>query len=115
MFKIIRVNMPNLSVKKEDVSEAYQGLGGRGLTSAILLGEVEPTCSPIIDKEKQELTPADDLKGIGNYGTIDKLKNEFNEKVGFVSIGPAGEWKLGAASVAYTDKEVRQGSQSNYH
>ena len=139
MFKIIRVNMSDLSVKKEDVPEAYQGLGGRGLTSAILLGEVEPTCSPIgpnnklifapgllggtkcansgrisvgakspltggikeansggqaggylarlgitaiviegqpedgklyklfIDKEKQELTPADDLKGMGNY------------------------------------------------
>jgi len=179
MFKIIRVNMSDLSVKKEDVPEAYQGLGGRGLTSAILLGEVEPTCFPIgpnnklifapgllggtkcansgrisvgakspltggikeansggqaggylaglgitaiviegqpedgklyklfIDKEKQELTSADDLKGMGNYGTIDKLKNEFGEKAGFVSIGPAGEWKLGAASVAFTDRQVR--------
>ncbi len=179
MFKFIRVNMSDLSVKSEGVPDAYQGLGGRGLTSAILLGEVEPTCSPIgpnnklifapgllggtncansgrisvgakspltggikeansggqaggylarlgisaivieglpedgklyklfISKDKQELSPADDLKGMGNYATIDKLKNEFGEKAGFASIGPVGEWKLGAASVAFTDMEVR--------
>ena len=47
MFKIIRVNMADLSVESEDLPEAYQGLGGRGLTSAIVSTEVEPTCSPI--------------------------------------------------------------------
>jgi aldehyde:ferredoxin oxidoreductase len=57
MFKIIRVNMSDLSVKKEDVPEAYQGLGGRGLTSAILLGEVEPTCSPIGPNNKLIFAP----------------------------------------------------------
>ncbi|MBW1707424.1 MAG: aldehyde ferredoxin oxidoreductase [Deltaproteobacteria bacterium] len=179
MFKIIRVNMSDLSVKSEDVSEAYQGLGGRGLTSAIISGEVDPTCSAIgpnnklvfapgllggtncansgrisvggkspltggikeansggqaggylarlgvaaivvegfpqdgklyklfVGKDKFELSPADDLKGMGNYGSVDKLKNEFGEKVGFVSIGKAGEWKLPAASVAFTDQELR--------
>ena len=47
MFKILRVNMSDLSVKTEDVPEEYQGLGGRGLTSAIVAKEVDPTCSPI--------------------------------------------------------------------
>jgi len=179
MFKIIRVNMSDLSVKSEDVSEAYQGLGGRGLTSAIISGEVDPTCSAIgpnnklvfapgllggtncansgrisvggkspltggikeansggqaggylarlgvaaivvegfpqdgklyklfVGKDKFELSPADELKGMGNYATVDKLKNEFGEKMGFVSIGKAGEWKLPAASVAFTDQELR--------
>ena len=179
MFKILRINMADLIVKSEDVPEAYQGLGGRGLTSAMILEEVEPTCSPIgpnnklifapgllggtncansgrisvgakspltggikeansggqaggylarlgiaavvvegqpqdgklyklfIGKEKYELSPADDLKGFGNYATVDKLKNEFGDKVGFVSIGQAGEWKLAAASVAFTDRELR--------
>jgi len=60
-----------------------------------------------LNKEKCELSPAEDLKGLGNYATVDKLKNEFGEKAGFVSIGPAGEWKLAAASVAFTDKELR--------
>ena len=179
MFKILRVNMADLSVKSEDVPEAYEGLGGRGLTSAIVSREVEPTCSPIgpnnklvfapgllggtncansgrisvgakspltgtikeansggqaggylarlgisavvieglpqdeklyklsISKDKCELSPADDLKGLGNYATIDKLKNELGDKIGFVSIGQAGEWKLAGASVAFTDKEIR--------
>ncbi len=179
MFKILRVNMSDLSIKTEDIAEAYQGLGGRGLTSAIVAKEVIPTCSPIgpnnklvfapgllggtscansgrisvgakspltggikeansggqagqylarlgisaivveglpqdnkiykllVGKDKYELTPADDLKGLGNYATVDKLKGEFGDKVGFVSIGQAGEWKLAGASVAFTDRELR--------
>ena len=39
--------MTDLSVKAEDVPEEDQGLGGRGLTSAIVAKEVDPTCSPI--------------------------------------------------------------------
>jgi aldehyde:ferredoxin oxidoreductase len=179
MVKILRVNMSDLSVKSEEMPEVYQGLGGRGLTSAIVSKEVEPTCSPIgpnnklvfapgllggtncansgrisvgakspltgtikeansggqagqylakleiaaivieglpkdgklyklfLGKDKWELSPADDLKGLGNYATVDKLKAEFGEKLGFVSIGQAGEWKMTGASVAFTDIEVR--------
>lgn len=179
MFKILRVNMADLSVKSEDIPEAYEGLGGRGLTSAIVADEVEPTCSPIgpnnklifapgllggtncansgrisvgskspltggikeansggqaggylarlgiaaliveglpqadklynlfIGKNKVELSPADNLRGLGNYATVDKLKEEFGDKVGFVSIGQAGEWKLAGASIAFTDMELR--------
>ena len=42
MFKIIRVNMSDLSIKVEEIPEAYQGLGGRGLTSAVVAKEVDP-------------------------------------------------------------------------
>ena len=179
MFKMLRINMSDLTVKSEEVPEAYKGLGGRGLTSAIVLKEVEPTCSPIgpnnklifapgllggtncansgrisvgakspltgtikeansggqpgqylaklgvtaivvegmakdnklyklfVGKDKFELSPADDLKGLGNYATVEKLKSEFGDKVGFATIGQAGEWKLTAASVAFTDRELR--------
>jgi aldehyde:ferredoxin oxidoreductase len=179
MFKIVRVNMSDLSVKTEDISEAYQGLGGRGLTSAVVAREVEPTCSPIgptnklifapgllggtncansgrisvggkspltgtikeansggqagqylsrlgvaaiivegmpqegklyklfVGKDRFELTPADDLKGLRNYDTVDRLSKEFGDKVAYVSIGPAGEWKMASASVAFTDRDGR--------
>jgi aldehyde:ferredoxin oxidoreductase len=179
MFKILRVNMTDLSVKTEDVPEVYQGLGGRGLTSAIVAKEVDPTCSPIgpnnklafapgllggtncansgrisvgakspltggikeansggqaglylaklgisaivvegmaqddmlhklfISKEKCELLPADELNGMGNYATVERLKDEYGLDVGFVSIGQAGEWKMGSATVAFTDRELR--------
>ncbi len=179
MFRIVRVNMSDLSVKAEEIPEEYKGLGGRGLTSAIVSSEVPPTCSAIgpnnklvfapgllggtncansgrisvgakspltgtikeansggqagqylaklgiaaivveglpkedklyklyVGKDKFELTPADDLKGLGNYAVVDKLKAQFGEKVGFASIGQAGEWKMAAASVAFTDRELR--------
>ena len=179
MFRIVRVNMSDLSVKAEEIPKEYEGLGGRGLTSAIVAKEVPPTCSPIgpnnklvfapgllggtncansgrisvgakspltgtikeansggqpgqylaklgiaaivveglpkedrlyklyIGKDKFELSPADDLKGLGNYAVVDKLKEQFGEKVGFASIGQAGEWKMAAASVAFTDRELR--------
>jgi aldehyde:ferredoxin oxidoreductase len=57
MFKILRVNMSDLSVKSEDLPEAYQGLGGRGLTSAIVSNEVDPTCSPIGANNKLIFAP----------------------------------------------------------
>lgn len=60
-----------------------------------------------VGKDKQELSGADDLRGLGNYATVDKLKSAFGEKAGFVSIGQAGEMKLPAASVAFTDRELR--------
>ena len=171
--------MTDLSVKAEDVPEEYQGLGGRGLTSAIVAKEVDPTCSPIgssnklafapgllggtncansgrisvggkspltggikeansggqaggylaklgisaivvegmaqddklhklfVSKEKCELLPADELKGMGNYATVERLKDEYGLDMGFVSIGQAGEWKLAGATVAFTDRELR--------
>ncbi len=179
MFKIIRVNMSDLTITSEGIPEAYQGLGGRGLTSAIIAKEVEPTCSAtgphnklvvapgllggtncansgrvsvgakspltggikeansggqaggylsklgiaaivvegmpkkgslyklFVGKEKCELKPADELKGLGNYDTVEKLKNEFGSSAGYVSIGQAGEWMLAGASVAFTDRELR--------
>ena len=179
MFKIIRVNMSDLSIKSEDIPEAYQGLGGRGLSSALIAKEVAPTCSAIgpynklviapgllggtncansgrvsvgakspltggikeansggqagaylaklgiaaivvegmpkkgslyklfIGKDKCQLTPADELKGMGNYDTVERLKDEFGLNAGYVSIGQAGEWLLPAASVAFTDRELR--------
>jgi len=61
----------------------------------------------LIGKDKMELSPADNLRGLGNYATVDKLKGEFGDKVGFVTIGQAGEWKLAGASIAFTDMELR--------
>ncbi len=179
MFKILRVNMSDQTVKVEDIPKEYEGLGGRGLTSAIIAAEVDPTGNPIgplnkivfapgllggtncansgrisvggkspltggikeansggqagqylaklgvqaiivegeppagqwfkllVGKDKAELQAADDLAGLGNYDTIAKLVQVHGDKMGFVSIGQAGEWKLPGASVAFTDRELR--------
>ncbi len=47
------------------------------------------------------------LKMLTNYELVDKLKKEYGEKIAVISIGPAGEMRLSAASVACTDMELR--------
>ncbi len=61
----------------------------------------------VLNKDGGKLEPADDLKGLGNYDTIAKLTSKYGPKVGYVSIGQAGEMLLKAASIANTDRENR--------
>jgi aldehyde:ferredoxin oxidoreductase len=61
----------------------------------------------VLKADSAELSPADDLKGLGNYAVVDKLKEEFGDKVSIISIGQAGEAMLTAASVAFTDTGQR--------
>jgi len=179
MFKLLRVDMASGACRFSEIPKEYEGLGGRGFTSAVVSREVPPACTPLgpknklvfapgllgatnaansgrisvggkspltgtikesnsggtaghllarlgimglvvegaapagkwfkllIGKDKAELKPADDLAGLGNYATVDKLKAEHGDKAGYVSIGQAGEMKLAAASVAFTDRELR--------
>jgi len=55
--KILRVNMSDLSAKVEAVPAAWMGLGGRGLTSAIVAAEVIPTCHPLGKHNKLVFAP----------------------------------------------------------
>lgn len=61
----------------------------------------------VINKEGVTITPDNSLKMLGNYALIDKMKTEFGDKIACISIGPAGEMKMAAASVACTDMELR--------
>jgi aldehyde:ferredoxin oxidoreductase len=181
MDKILRINMGNEGGPQasEEPLGDYAGLGGRGMTSAIIATEVPPLCHPlgkenklviapgmlsgsqaaqsgrvsvgckspltggikeanaggqgaqvqarlgyaaivlegkpkddtlykvVINKDGVEIIPDNSLKMLGNYDLIDKIKSEYGEKVACVSIGQAGEMKLPAASVAFTDMEQR--------
>jgi aldehyde:ferredoxin oxidoreductase len=57
MEKIVRVNMSEFSIKTEDVPDKYKYLGGRGLTSSILLEEVDPLCHPLGEDNKLVIAP----------------------------------------------------------
>jgi len=61
----------------------------------------------VINKDGVTVTPDNGLKGLGNYDLTEKIKGEFGDKVACISIGQAGEMKLSAASVAFTDMEFR--------
>lgn len=60
-----------------------------------------------INKDGIKITPDNSLKMLGNYDLVEKMRAEFGDKIACISIGPAGEMKLSAASVACTDMELR--------
>ena len=60
-----------------------------------------------INKDGVKITPDPSLKLLPNYDLVEKMKQEFGDKIGCISIGPAGEMKMSAASVAFTDMELR--------
>ncbi|MCL4515598.1 MAG: aldehyde ferredoxin oxidoreductase [Firmicutes bacterium] len=57
MNKILRVDVSKMETRTEPVPEDYQLLGGRGLTSRIVLDEVEPTCHPLGEQNKLVVAP----------------------------------------------------------
>lgn len=61
----------------------------------------------LINKDGVQITPDNSLRTLGNYDLIDKMKEEYGDKIACISIGPAGEMKMSAASIAFTDMELR--------
>jgi len=179
MSHIVRVNLTDGSVAREDAPAEYALLGGRALTSRIVLREVDPACDPLgpeaklvfapgllggtaattsgrtsfggksplmggckeanvggtlghrlsklgvkavvvegrapdgawrvlrIDGSGGRLEPAPEgLVGLGTYETVARLLDDART-ASVVCIGPAGEQRLGAASIAVNDPEGR--------
>ena len=180
-MKILRINMGAEGGPKASEGQmgAYEGLGGRALTSALVSKEVPPLCHPLgadnklviapgllsgtiaamsgrvsvgckspltggvkeansggqpsqmlarlgygaivlegkpkedkiykvfINKDGVKITPDNSLKSLGNYDLTEKMKKEYGEKISCISIGQAGEMKMSAASIAFTDMELR--------
>jgi len=177
MDRFLRINMTTKQATFTDMPAEYSGLGGRGLTSAIIAGEVNPRCHPLaaenklviapglltgtpasssgrlslgakspltggikegstggmagqklgrlniaatiiegvpqddklyvihIDKDGVTILPGDELRGLGNNATVAKLTEKYGSKVGYISIGQAGEMKLTVSSIATSDMD----------
>lgn len=60
-----------------------------------------------INKDGVKVEPADEYRMLPNYPLIEKIKKKYGDKVACMSIGPAGEMKLAASSIACTDMELR--------
>ncbi len=56
-MKILRVDMSKKTIRVEEIPKNYMGLGGRGLSSAIISKEVPPTCDPLGPKNKLVFAP----------------------------------------------------------
>ncbi len=60
-----------------------------------------------INKDGVKISVDNSLRMLGNYDLIDKMKAEYGDNIACISIGPAGEMKMAAASIAFTDMELR--------
>jgi aldehyde:ferredoxin oxidoreductase len=86
-----------------------QVLARLGYAAIVLEGKPDSKdlYSIFIDKNGVKISIDNNLKMLPNYDLVDKMKEKYGDKIACISIGPAGEMMLGAASVAFTDMELR--------
>ncbi len=89
--------------------QASQVLARLGYAAIVLEGKPKDDTlyKIVINKDGVKIIPDNNLKMLGNYDLVEKMKQEFGDKIACISIGQAGEMKMSAASVACTDMELR--------
>jgi aldehyde:ferredoxin oxidoreductase len=89
--------------------QASQVLARLGYAAIILEGKPKEgnLYKIFINKDGVKITPDSSLCMLGNYDLVEKMKKEYGDKIACISIGPAGEMKMSAASIAFTDMEQR--------
>jgi aldehyde:ferredoxin oxidoreductase len=81
-------------------------LGRLGITGIIIEGQAQEGDLSIlrIDKKGEaRLIPAEDYKGMRTYSFVDKMVELYGKKTSVLCIGPAGEYRLTAASIQSSD------------
>ncbi len=89
--------------------QAAQVLARLGYAAVVLEGKPgsDDLYKILINKDGVKISVDNSLKMLPNYDLVEKIKGEFGDKVACISIGPAGEMKMTAASIACTDMEMR--------
>jgi aldehyde:ferredoxin oxidoreductase len=89
--------------------QGAQVLARLGYAAIIIEGKpkADALYTMLINKDGVTFSDASDLRFSGNYDLVDKLRGQHGDKVAIISIGPAGERKMCAASIAVTDMEQR--------
>jgi aldehyde:ferredoxin oxidoreductase len=101
---------PHRRIKESNAGgQAAQAMARLGYFAIILEGQPagDDLWKIVIDKAGVRFAVDNGLRMLGNYDTVDKLRKEHGDKVAYMTIGQAGEMKLGAASIACTDRELR--------
>lgn len=86
-----------------------QVLARLGYAAIILEGKPEgdDIYKVIVNKDGVKIEADNGLKMLPNYDLVDVLTKEYGDKIAVISIGPAGEMKMCASSIACTDIELR--------
>jgi aldehyde:ferredoxin oxidoreductase len=89
--------------------QAAQVLARLGYAAVVLEGKPEgdDLYKILINKDGIQIIVDNSLKMLDNYPLVAKLRQEYGDKVAYMTIGSAGERKLLAASIACTDPELR--------
>jgi aldehyde:ferredoxin oxidoreductase len=89
--------------------QAAQVMARLGYAAIILEGKPQgdDLYKIFINKDGISVIVDNSLKKLDNYPLIEKLRQEYGDKVAYISIGSAGERKLLASSIACTDMELR--------
>ncbi|MGE5123081.1 MAG: aldehyde ferredoxin oxidoreductase C-terminal domain-containing protein [Acidobacteriaceae bacterium] len=92
---------------------AGDALGRLGIKAVIVesLPQKDSWYILLVQGDKAELLPADDVPGLGTYATSDLLQTRFGNSSTVISIGQAGEMRLGGAGVCVTG----EGGQRSNH
>ena len=84
---------------------AAQKLARLGIQAVVVEGVAKELTSLKIDHEGVSFDPASAFRHVGNYQVIEELKKIYGDAVSVISIGPAGEMRLKAASVSVTSPD----------
>jgi aldehyde:ferredoxin oxidoreductase len=89
--------------------QAAQVLARIGYAAIVLEGKPsgDDLYKIIVDKDGIRVEVDNSLKLMDNYPLVEKLREQYGDKVAYMSIGSAGERLLLAASIACTDPELR--------
>lgn len=89
--------------------QGAQVLARLGYAAIILEGKpkTDDLYKVFINKDGVKISVDNSLKMLPNYDLVEKMKKEYGDKIACISIGPAGEMKMCAASIAVTDMELR--------
>ena len=99
------------TIKESNVGGTVAAALGRlGITAVVIEGQApEGELSFLrIDKEgNASLIPAQEYKGMRTYKLVEKILEDYGEKTSVLCIGPAGEYRLTAASIQSSDIDGR--------
>jgi aldehyde:ferredoxin oxidoreductase len=83
--------------------DSLANLGYRAMVFSGSRPQNEP-CLFILDENGPRFAKAQSYRGLGNEALVEVLTQEYGKDFVIISIGPAGELRLGAASIAITDE-----------
>jgi aldehyde:ferredoxin oxidoreductase len=86
-----------------------QVLAKLGYNAIVLEGKpaTDDLYKVFINKDGVTITKDNSLRMLPNYDLVEKMKQEYGDKICCISIGPAGEMKMASATIAFTDIELR--------